>query len=251
MAFLKKYNISGYTLVELLVVVIILAILSSVAMKGLKGANDVARFEETRIKLDQLAFAIAGDPSVLAGGKRANYGYIGDVGALPPDLDALVQNPGGYSTWHGPYIRDPFTSGSGNNYFKQDAWGKQISYSGGNTLSSTGGGTSLTRKISEAVVDLTINTVTVVVTDIDKTPPGTSYKDSVRCILTFPNGSGSTTSRTKYPNRSGLTQFDSIPIGQQDLKIVYLPTHDTLNQKVAVDPKQDAYIEISLYRSVW
>ncbi|MCK4371866.1 MAG: prepilin-type N-terminal cleavage/methylation domain-containing protein, partial [candidate division Zixibacteria bacterium] len=99
---------TGYSLIELIIVIVIVAIIASVAVKSLKGTNEVVRTEETKAELEQLAYAVAGNPAVLSGGARTDYGYVGDVGALPPNLDALVTNPGGYGTWDGPYVRDDF-----------------------------------------------------------------------------------------------------------------------------------------------
>ncbi|MEA3297326.1 MAG: prepilin-type N-terminal cleavage/methylation domain-containing protein [candidate division Zixibacteria bacterium] len=146
----------GYSLMELLAVIIIVGIIASVAMKSLTGANDAARSEETKRELDELAWAMVGQPDLVSGGVRTDHGYVGDIGSLPPNLDALVINPGGYSTWEGPYIRDDFyTSPSGSeSEFKVDAWGTPYSYSGGVTISSTGSGSTITRKIARIVDDL-------------------------------------------------------------------------------------------------
>lgn len=247
----KRHTSSGYTLVEVLLVVIILGILCSVALKSLGKVNETAKIEQTKQTLDRLAVAIAGDPKVITDGQRASFGYVGDIGALPPNLDALVQNPGGYATWRGPYVRDQFTTGGANSSFKQDGWGNTIVYSGTQELSSTSGGITLTRQITGAIADITINRITAIVTDWDRTPPGTIYKDSVRCVLSFPNGSGGITSRTRYPDGGGRVQFDSIPIGLQDLVVVYVPTSDTLRRKIAVEPATNPYLEISLYRDTW
>jgi prepilin-type N-terminal cleavage/methylation domain-containing protein len=247
----NRHSDSGYTLVEVLLVVIILGILSTVALKSLGKVNETARIERTKQTMDRLAVAIAGDPSVITDGQRVSFGYVGDVGALPPNLDALVQNPGSYATWQGPYIRDQFTSGGANNSFKQDGWGNNIVYSRTVFLNSVSGGTTLTRKIAGSIADLTINSITAVITDWDRTPPGTIYKDSLRCVLTQPNGAGATTSRIKYPDRGGRVQFDSVPIGTQDLVVIYVPTSDTLRRKITVEPGADPYLEITLYRNTW
>lgn len=247
----NRHSDSGYTLVEVLLVVIILGILSTVALKSLGKVNETARIEQTKQTMDRLANAIAGDPSVIANGQRASFGYVGDVGALPPSLDALVQNPGSYSTWKGPYIRDQFTAGGANSSFKQDGWGNDISYSGTVTLSAASGGINLTRQIAGSVADLTINRITAVITDWDRTPPGTIYKDSLRCVLTHPNGAGAFANRTRYPDRGGRVQFDSVPVGVQDLVVIYVPTSDTLRRKIAVEPGAEPYLEIALYRNTW
>ena len=71
----------------------------------------MARTETTIARMDMLARAIAGDPNLISGGVRSDFGYVGDVGALPSNLDQLVTNPG-YSTWGGPYVRDEYSAGA-------------------------------------------------------------------------------------------------------------------------------------------
>ncbi len=241
----------GYTLIELVLVLIIIGIIASVALNALSRSTDVARVEKTRRTLDQVAYAIAGNPALISGGGRTDYGYIGDVGSLPPNLDALTQNPGGYSTWHGPYIRDDFTGGGTGTAYKADAWGKTLAYSAGTTVSSSGGGSTITREYADSLGALLRNTVTTVVTDLDKGVPGETYDDSVQVLLTVPNGSGGMTTKLRHPNATGYVEFDSIPIGLHDLRVVYLPTHDTVYRKAHVDPAQNTYTEISLSEKVW
>jgi len=246
-----RHSKNGYTLIEVLLVVIILSILSTVALKSLSKVNETARIEQTRQTMDRLAIAITGDPSVIADGQRASFGYVGDIGALPPNLDALVINPGSYSTWKGPYIHDQFTSGGASSAFKQDGWGNPIICFGSVSLSSSGGGVNLTRQIARSAAELMLNRINVVVTDWDRTPPGPTYRDSLRCILTHPNGSGGMANRKKYPDRGGLVQFDSVPIGLHDLYVVFTPTADTLHRKIAVEPGTSPYVEMPLYRDSW
>ncbi|RKX23002.1 MAG: hypothetical protein DRP45_10935, partial [Candidatus Zixiibacteriota bacterium] len=173
------------------------------------------------------------------------------IGSLPSSLDALVTNPGSYATWDGPYINDAFSTDGSSSEFKNDAWGTAYSYAGGITVSSTGDSSTITREIANSVAALLYNSISVVVTDLDNTPPGTTYDDSVRLVLSYPNGSGSITSDTKYPAPDGFAEFDSIPIGIHVLKIIYLPTSDTLIRKVIVGPGQDFYSEISLSDNQW
>jgi prepilin-type N-terminal cleavage/methylation domain-containing protein len=110
---------AGFTLIEMVVVIVIMGILASVAIKQVVTSVDTAKYDQTEQELDQLAFAIRGNPSAYGQGTRTDFGYVGDVGAFPPNLDALVQNPGGYSTWKGPYI----DRGIGSTDFKTDGWG--------------------------------------------------------------------------------------------------------------------------------
>ena len=180
----KLRSKSGYSLLELVIVIIIVAIIATVAMKSLSGTNEVVRFEETKLELQQLAWAIAGNQGLVSGGARSDFGYVGDVGALPVNLDALVTNPGGLGTWDGPYVHDDFysTAGGVSSEFKSDAWGVAYQYSGGSNIVSNGSGSTITRNIANSTDDLLYNQLTITVVDIDNDSPGSVYKDSVRLI---------------------------------------------------------------------
>jgi type II secretory pathway pseudopilin PulG len=230
---------------------VIIGILAGVGLRSLTAITRTSRFEETRQEMDRLAYAIAGDPSLTGGGARTDFGYVGDVGGLPGNLDALVSNPGGWSTWKGPYITNEFSSGGGSTDFKFDAWGKAYTFTGGLTLGSTGGGTPLTRPVASSTTQLLRNRVRLVITDIDHTPPGTTYDDSLSLVFTVPNGGGGTTNRTRRPNPDGSVTFDSIPIGVHTLRLIYLPTLDTLTRRVVVEPGRESHLDISLAENFW
>ncbi len=241
----------GYTLVELVVVVIIIGIIASVAVNSLKHSNEVVRTESTKAELERLSYAIAGNPTSVSGGNRTDYGYVGDIGSLPPNLTALVSNPGGYTTWRGPYISDELSTGGGSSEYNRDAWGSAYTYSAGITISSSGGGSSITRQIANSTSALLDNQVTAVVSDLDFTPPGDTYKDSVRILLTNPNGTGTMTTQTATPDRNGMASFGSVPIGIHALAMVYEPNNDTLSRKIHVNPGENAYAEMQYYANVW
>ena len=111
-------NQNGFTLIELVLIIVLLSVIASVAMRNMTSTINTAQYENTKKELDQLAYAIVGNPHTYTNGARTDFGYVGDVGALPPNLDALYQNPGGFSSWNGPYI----TNGTANNDYKKDAW---------------------------------------------------------------------------------------------------------------------------------
>jgi len=249
----KILKTRGYSIIELLAVIIIISIITAVALRSLRTVNDTSRTERTKKELDQLAHAVAGDPNLTSGGSRTDFGYVGDVGSMPPNLDALVSNPGGYATWQGPYLRDDYlpSTGSSNTEFKVDEWGVNYNYSGGNTIASTGGSSTITRSLANSVNDLLRNPVSVTITDINKYPPGDNFKDSVVMILTHPNGAGGVATRTKNPGGDGFAQIDSVPVGQHALKVIYTPQNDTLTRKVIVNPGELAAIDVNLFRAVW
>lgn len=245
-------NNSGYSMIEMIVVIIIIGILASVAMRSMRTVSDTGRTEQTKTELDQLAWAVAGNPDLASGGSRTDFGYVGDVGAMPPNLAALVNNPGGYATWDGPYIKDDFyaSTGSAESEYGFDAWGVNYGFSGV-TITSTGSGTTITRNIANSTADLLYNTVSAAVTDIDNTPPGTIYRDSVKLVLTYPDGSGSTAGIEKYPTANGFVQFNSVPIGLHTLRLIYLPTGDTMTRRVAVNTGEDYYTDLHYFANVW
>jgi len=240
----------GYTLVEMVLVVIIIGILAAIAFRSLGTTLDVSRTEETKAEMERLAYAIAGDPNLVSGGSRTDFGYIGDIGALPPDWDALVTNPG-YATWNGPYIADEFNSGGNDYTFKFDAWGREYSSPVSNTFSSNGGPESITRQIAPSAAALLYNSVVLTVVDIDQSPPGAVYCDSIRVNMIYPNGAGGLATRTVIPDANGTARLDSIPIGLHDLQMIYLPTGDTVERKVAVNVGQTSYIDLQYFGNVW
>jgi general secretion pathway protein G len=242
---------NGYTMIELVIVLVIIGIIAGVGVKSLQSANETARIEETKQELNRLACAVAGDPNLVSGGFRSDFGYVGDVGNLPPTLTALTINPGGYATWKGPYLRDKLSVGGSDSEFERDAWGKLYGYSGGVTITASGGPSAITRQIAGSANDLLRNRVAVAITDLDNTPPGPDHRDSVRCLLTYPNASGGLTTLSRTPRSDGYVAFDSIPIGVHTLRVIYLPDNDTLRREVHVNPGQDYYADIQYYKNVW
>jgi general secretion pathway protein G len=242
---------AGYTLMEVLAVVVILGILAAVGSTYLGPTIEHQRFEDTRREMDRLANAIAGDPSLVSGGVRTDCGYIGDIGAMPPNLSALVTNPGGYTTWDGPYITDDFSTDGSSSEYLRDGWGNSYSYSGGNTITSSGNGSTLTREIASSLDKLLRNSMSFAVIDIDNTPPGSTHRDSVRFVLTYPDGSGSYANISRFPDNGGFVSFDSIPIGNHTLRVIFTSTNDTITKRVNVNPGGDYYSEIQHYDDIW
>ena len=225
-------------------VIVVIAIMSTIAIKSLTPTMEQARETATINEMELLAEAIIGNKNLIEDGIRTDYGYVGDVGSLPPDLDALVTNPGGYSTWNGPYIRSDFTEDADD--YKKDAWGNLYTYSGGVTITSSGGGSTITKQFAQNVSDLTSNTVTGNIYDGLGAVPGDSVS-KVTVTIFYPDGSGGTTSSSTNPSSSGGFSFvGSIPIGNHIIRGVYSTENDTTSMYVSVPPVSGAYCELRL-----
>lgn len=232
-------NQRGFTFVEVVLVIIIIGILAGVATVNFDSAVDYSRHAEAQAELNNISDAIVGDASLVSGGVRTDYGYVGDVGALPANLDNLVTNPGGYATWNGPYLRDNFIENSGD--FKTDPWNAGYGYSGTVTIQSTGSGSTITKQIANNNAELLSNTVQGVILDRDGAPPGPDAAN-IAITLIYPNGAGALTSTTVAPNSSGSFTLIGIPMGNQTISAVYSTANDTASTFVSVAPRVGGYV---------
>lgn len=231
----KIKNIQGFSLIELTIVIITIGILAAIAMQSMVVLLKDSRQIETEREMEMLADAIAGNPDITTGGFRSDFGYIGDIGSFPPNLDALTTNPGGYTTWDGPYI--PPTYSQDIDDYKYDQYGSAYTYTGGITISSNGSGSTLTKKIADASNDYLLNQYNGVIKDAANNVPGTDFLDSVVVVVTIPNGVGGLLTKTYPVDSLGNFTLDSLPVGQHLLQIVYNPNVDTLQNYITVLPR--------------
>lgn len=99
---------AGFTLVELLVVMVILGLLASLVLPNFFGQAEKARLKTTKVQISTLASAL--DAFAL------------DVGRYPDKnegLDALTKEPSGLPQWDGPYLKKDVP---------KDAWGNAYEY---------------------------------------------------------------------------------------------------------------------------
>ncbi len=237
---------AGFTLIEAAVVIVIVGILAAVAMQKLSVSVVTSQYERTKTQLDALAIAIAGDPKLYERGTRTDFGYVGDIGAFPPNLDALVQNPGGYTTWNGPYIE----RGGSSTTYKSDAWNVAIVFTD-TLLRSTGSGSNIDKLIASSKAALTSDTVAGYIVDANHTSPGSMYKDSLWVQLSYPNGLGGMKVDSLHPAGNGWFQFTGVPVGSHTLKVVYRPATDTITTPVTVYPKSRTKVEILFPAELW
>ncbi len=236
---MESNNQKGFTLIELVLIILLIGIIASVAVRNMSSSVNTAQYEHTKQELDQLAYALVGNPHVYTNGSRTDFGYVGDVGALPPTLEGLFQNPGGYTSWNGPYI----TNGTTDNDYTKDAW--NVAYVlGATSISSTGSGSTIDKEFSPSSAALLSNNLFGYIIDASGQAPGTIYKDSLTVQMKYPNGSGGYNTISTIPDQSGNFSFSSLPIGIHTLTVIYNPDSDTVTYSVSISPESDNKISI-------
>lgn len=95
----------GFSLIELLVVLVILGIIASLVVPNILGRLSGAKVRAAEAQITQLASAIDA--------------YYLDNGELPDRLEDLVNEPGGATFWNGPYVKESLL---------KDPWGRQWEY---------------------------------------------------------------------------------------------------------------------------
>ncbi|MFO7675535.1 MAG: prepilin-type N-terminal cleavage/methylation domain-containing protein [bacterium] len=176
---MRRIASRGVTLLELLVVMMILSLILTAAVKTWDVTLERGRFETTRRKLNQLSSVIVGDPDYVVSGNRVDFGYVGDMGDLPETLDDLVRPPIGVpdtGTWRGPYLRATFNEAPEG--YRTDGWGDTIIYSRESLFVRSHGGRGLadrsrwlTRMFGYSHDQLLANVVSGRVLDVRGTPP--------------------------------------------------------------------------------
>lgn len=100
---------SGFSLVELLVVVGIIMLVAASSLLVLDQTDDQARYNKTRQEYKEISTALFGpDMMTTLGGNLVISGYLADTGKLPETLEDLMVMPAGMEPW-GPLLRDPAT----------------------------------------------------------------------------------------------------------------------------------------------
>jgi len=232
----------GFTLMELMVVLLIIGILSTVALRTIDATRDRSLFDQTTKEMNQLVQAITGNPDLTYDGRRVDFGFFGDMGRLPTDLRELVHNESGDPHWHGPYVRQAV--GGDTAGYLLDGWGHDYTYDPTDgTIASLGNGKfPMTVRVADSLSQLYNNAISGTITDGDDNPPGD--KDS-SIMLTLYYSSGHP-SRLKFPDPGGYYQFsaatyDTVPIGTH--RLVARRGDDSLTRWVTVSPRSRTVVD--------
>lgn len=152
----SKPNQHGFTLLELIVVVGVLGLITAMATDFMVNQTNQQRFDTTKLRLEQIRYAIIGDSSRSLNGQPVFSGYIADTGEVPTQLRQLVSNAEycttditktteadcGSADWHEAPVgwKGPYLPVSGINDDFSDGWGNNDPYNYGWSYSAPGAG---------------------------------------------------------------------------------------------------------------
>lgn len=96
---------AGFTLVELLLVLVILALIAGLVLPSIIGQAEGAKARSAASQISRLSMAVES--------------FYLDTGNTPQSLEDLVENPGGAAGWNGPYVKKQLL---------KDPWGRDYQY---------------------------------------------------------------------------------------------------------------------------
>jgi len=95
----------GFTLVELLLVLVILALIGGLVLPGIIGKAEGAKWKAAHSQVSRLSMAVES--------------YYLDTGTTPDSLEDLVNESGDAKGWNGPYVKPSSL---------KDPWGRDYDY---------------------------------------------------------------------------------------------------------------------------
>lgn len=96
---------SGFTLVELLLVLVILALIAGLVLPSIIGQAESAKAKSASSSISRLSMAV-------------ETFYL-DTGNTPDRLEDLVNKPGDAAGWNGPYVKKQLLN---------DPWGREFQF---------------------------------------------------------------------------------------------------------------------------
>lgn len=102
---LMKKREKGFTLVELLLVLVILALIGTVVLPSIIGQAEGAKVKAAASQISRLSMSVEA--------------FYLDTGVTPDSLGDLVNEPAGITGWNGPYVKSSLL---------KDPWGKEYQF---------------------------------------------------------------------------------------------------------------------------
>jgi len=253
----------GFTLMELLVVLLIIGILSTVALRTIDATRDRGLFDETTTEMNKLVQAMVGNPDLTSDGRRVDFGFYGDMERLPDSPAELVKNTTGSIYWHGPYFK-LMRAGDTASY-RYDGWGGIYTFNPSNGwLAASGNGKfPMTVKVADTITQLSDNIVAGTITDIDDAPPGTNTVLTPLTVTLYynnPDVHGGNADTTAVPDIDGHYEFSltsttpggriGVPIGVHKM-VAKWGNRDSLIRWVTVVPRSRTIVDFKFPISFW
>ncbi|MBU1862117.1 MAG: prepilin-type N-terminal cleavage/methylation domain-containing protein [Candidatus Omnitrophica bacterium] len=107
---LKGRSLTGFTLIEFILVLVIIGIVGAVGIRGMGDSVEVSKYKATVKEMKQIKKALVGDENAVEGKQRVDFGYVGDNGSWPAALSNISS-----------YFR-------ANTDYDKDAWGRDYVY---------------------------------------------------------------------------------------------------------------------------
>jgi len=241
----------GFSLLELVLVIIIIGVLTAIGVRSLNSSLENRKFLGTKQEMEVIRTAIVGDPTLRESGTRTYFGYVGDVGDTPPNLDALRTAPAGLEAiWDGPYIEIDYQEDA--DAFKYDAWGNAYTVNFDATddpptiVSSSGtpsdASDDFTINIANSRAAIIGNIVEVRIFDAEGVVLTTSEIPAANVTIGYAGAENA----SSWVSGEQVYKFSSVPIGNREIDIDASSLGVTRTVPVSVDLGDSTRMTVTL-----